>query len=156
MVVFNGTDVSITMRQNDFDRTFVSIYARGEIVALGRRDFLKRSAAGAALLTAGAGVFKNSAFAINPTLYQEKSDISFVGSSEEGSRRQTIIDVLEPWRETVAAGIQGKTILLKVNLVYWMSMLDDPSITASENTAHFFERIGFGKLESLFPAAAHE
>jgi uncharacterized protein (DUF362 family) len=97
-------------------------------VALGRRDFLKRSAAGAALLTAGAGVFKNSAFAMNPVIFQEKSDVSFVGSSEEGTRRQMIVDVLEPWRETVAAGIQGKTVLLKVNLVYWMSMLDDPAL----------------------------
>jgi uncharacterized protein (DUF362 family) len=87
-------------------------------MSLGRREFLKRTGAGAALLAAGSGMLKNSAFAMNPTKFQAASDVSFVGSSSSGTRRQMIADVLEPWRATVTAGIVGKTILIKPNLVY--------------------------------------
>jgi uncharacterized protein (DUF362 family) len=87
-------------------------------MSLNRREFLKRTGAGAALLAAGSGMLKSSAFAMNPVKFQATSDVSFVGSSSSGSRRQMIADVLEPWRATVAAGITGKSILIKPNLVF--------------------------------------
>ena len=86
-------------------------------MAFDRRTFLKRSAAGAAILAAGPGMFKNSAFAMNSSKFQAKSDVSFVGSSSSGTRRKMIADVLEPWRATVASAIAGKTILIKPNMV---------------------------------------
>ena len=92
---------------------------------LDRRTFLKRSAAGAAVLATGAGMFRNSAFAMNPVRFQEKSDVSFVGSSSGGTRRKMIADVLEPWRQTVAAGIEGKTVIIKPNLVYYTTIISD-------------------------------
>jgi uncharacterized protein (DUF362 family) len=70
------------------------------------------------MIAAGAGMLKSSAFAMNPAKNQATSDVSFVGSSSSGTRRQMIADVLEPWRATVTAGIVGKTILIKPNLVY--------------------------------------
>jgi uncharacterized protein (DUF362 family) len=95
---------------------------------LGRRDFLKRTGASAALLAAGSGMLKTgSVFAMNPAKFQAKSDISFVGSSSTGTRRQMIKDVLEPWRQTVATGIAGKTILIKPNLVYLNPMSTNPA-----------------------------
>ncbi|MBN1756780.1 MAG: DUF362 domain-containing protein [Chitinispirillaceae bacterium] len=118
-------------------------------MALGRRDFLKRSAASAALLAAGPGVFKNNAFAINPSRFQEKSDVSFVGSSEEGTRHQTILDVLEPWRQAIAAGIAGKTVLLKVNMVYWMGFMRDPALPLTHVDA---VRAAIDFLRSIDPA----
>jgi uncharacterized protein (DUF362 family) len=87
-------------------------------MGLCRREFFKRTGVGAALLAAGSGMLKSSVFAMNPVKFQATSDVSFVGSSSSGTRRQMIIDVLEPWRATVAAGIVGKTILIKPNLVY--------------------------------------
>jgi len=98
------------------------------LVNLGRRAFLKRSATGAAVLAAGAGVLKNSAFAAAPSRFQDKSDVSFVGSSPDGTRRRMILDVLEPWRASVAAGVAGKTVLIKVNMVYWHGGVDDPTL----------------------------
>ena len=96
---------------------------------LNRREFLKRTGAGAALITAGSGLVKSSAFAMNPTKFQAKSDVSFVGSSSTGTRRQMIIDVLAPWKDTVAAGIAGKTILIKPNMVYWgQGVSQDPTL----------------------------
>lgn len=80
------------------------------------------------MLTAGAGMLKNSAFAIKTSRFQNKSDVSFVGSSQDGTRRKMINDVLEPWRESVAAGISGKTILIKVNMVIWHAGMDDPTL----------------------------
>ena len=90
-----------------------------------RRGFLKRSAAGAAVLAAGSGMFSNSAFAMNPSRFQEKSDVSFVASSSAGTRRKMIADVLEPWRQTIAAGIEGKTVIIKPNLVYYTTVISD-------------------------------
>jgi hypothetical protein len=95
---------------------------------INRRDFLKATAAGTTLIAGGAAI-KNSAFAMNPSRFQEKSDISFVGSSAQGARRKMITDVLEPWRENVSAGIKNKTILIKVNMVYWNSWIDDPTLS---------------------------
>ena len=86
-------------------------------MAFDRRTFLKRSAAGAAILAAGPGMFKNSAFAMNSSKLQAKSDVSFVGSSSSGTRRKMIADVLEPWRATVVSAVAGKTILIKPNMV---------------------------------------
>ena len=93
-------------------------------MSLDRRAFLKRSAAGAAVL-AGAGMFRNNAFALNSARFQEKSDVSFVGSSSAGTRRKMIVDVLEPWRQTIAAGIEGKTVIIKPNLVYYTTLISD-------------------------------
>jgi uncharacterized protein (DUF362 family) len=86
-------------------------------MSLGRRAFLKRAGAGAAVLAGGSGILAGNAFAMNPSKFQAKSDVSFVGSSSSGTRRKMIADVLEPWRQTVAAGIAGKTVLIKPNMV---------------------------------------
>jgi len=87
------------------------------------------TAASAAMVAAGPAVFKKgSAFAMNPKTFQAKSDVSFVGSSTSGTRRQMIIDVLEPWRTTIAAGITGKTILIKPNMVYWNTGITSPAL----------------------------
>jgi uncharacterized protein (DUF362 family) len=98
------------------------------VVELSRRSFLKRSATGAAVLAAGSGMLKNSAFAMNPSMAQAKSDVSFVGSSASGTRQKMIADVLAPLKNTVAAGIAGKTVLIKVNMVQWSSFLPDPKL----------------------------
>jgi uncharacterized protein (DUF362 family) len=98
-------------------------------MTINRRDFLKNAAAGTTLAATGAGMFAQSAFAINPSKFQAKSDVSFVGSSAEGSRREMIVDVLRPLLDTIAAGIKGKTILIKVNMVYWNPMLTDPTLS---------------------------
>jgi hypothetical protein len=90
-----------------------------------RRTFLKRSAAGAAVLAAGSGMLSNSAFAMNPSRFEAKSDVSFVASSSGGTRRKMIADVLEPWRQTIAAGIEGKTVIIKPNLVYYTTIISD-------------------------------
>lgn len=94
-----------------------------------RREFIKRSFAGSALIAAGTGFYKQNAFAMNKTMFQTSSDVSFVGSSAAGTRRQMITDVLAPWKYSVAAGISGKTILVKVNMVYWNPALEDPSLS---------------------------
>jgi uncharacterized protein (DUF362 family) len=97
-------------------------------MSLGRRAFLKRAGVGAAVLAGGSGILKSSAFAMNPSKFQAKSDVSFVGSSSSGTRRKMITDVLAPWKDKVAAGIEGKTILIKPNMVYWYAMISDPKL----------------------------
>ncbi|NLG18132.1 MAG: DUF362 domain-containing protein, partial [Fibrobacter sp.] len=86
-------------------------------MGINRRDFLKKTGAGTALLIGGSGLLEGTAFAASYSRSQEKSDVSFVGSSQSGTRRQMILDVLEPWRSTITAGIQGKTVLIKPNVV---------------------------------------
>jgi uncharacterized protein (DUF362 family) len=36
-----------------------------------------------------------------------------------------VADVLEPWRATIAAGIDGKTVIIKPNLVYYTTIISD-------------------------------
>lgn len=86
-------------------------------MGINRREFLKKTGAGTALLIGGSGLLEGTAFAASYSRSQEKSDVSFVGSSQSGTRRQMILDVLEPWRSTITAGIQGKTVLIKPNVV---------------------------------------
>lgn len=81
-----------------------------------RRTFLRMSGPGAAMIVAGSGLVKNSVFAAN-TPKQQTSNVSFTGSSSSGTRKKTILDVLEPWRDTVTAGVKGKTIIIKPNVV---------------------------------------
>ncbi|HEX2960104.1 MAG TPA: DUF362 domain-containing protein [Chitinispirillaceae bacterium] len=86
-------------------------------MGVNRRGFLKRTGAGAAILVGGSELLQRSAFAAATSRFAEKSDVSFVGSSSSGTRRKMITDVLEPWRNKVAADIAGKTIIIKPNLV---------------------------------------
>lgn len=95
---------------------------------MNRRDFLKNAGIGAAVLTAGSAMVKGGAFAMNSPLASAKSDISFVGSSATGTRRKMISDVLQPWKTKVAAEIANKTILIKVNMVFWNGGLADPNL----------------------------
>src|SRR5690554_6190044 len=85
-------------------------------VSFNRRAFLRISGSCAAMIAAGPAVIKSKVFAEEP-LSSNISDVSFVGSSAGGTRKQMIIDVLEPWREKVKEGIEGKTIVIKVNVV---------------------------------------
>jgi uncharacterized protein (DUF362 family) len=73
-------------------------------------------ATGAGVLIAGPAVLKSSAFGAYPA--PATSDVSFVGSSSSGTRRQMIIDVLTPFQTQIAAGIAGKNIIIKANCVY--------------------------------------
>ncbi|HON10901.1 MAG TPA: DUF362 domain-containing protein [Chitinispirillaceae bacterium] len=86
-------------------------------MAMNRRDFLKRTGAGTALLIGGSGLIHSRAFSATVSKSQETSNVSFVGSSQSGTRKQMILDVLEPWRSAVSSGIQGKTVLIKPNVV---------------------------------------
>jgi len=96
---------------------------------INRRDFLKKAGIGAAALTAGSGgLIKSSSFAMNSPLASATSDVSFVGSSASGTRRKMVTDVLEPWRTKVSNGIANKTILIKVNMVFWNGGLKDPKL----------------------------
>jgi uncharacterized protein (DUF362 family) len=73
-------------------------------------------ATGAAMLVAGPSVLGGSAFAAYPA--PAVSDVSFVGSSASGTRRQMVIDVLTPFQAQIAAGIAGRNIIVKPNCVY--------------------------------------
>jgi uncharacterized protein (DUF362 family) len=95
---------------------------------MNRRDFLKKAGVSAAALTAGSGMVKSNAFAMN-SLAGATSDVSFVGSSASGSRRKMIADVLEPWRTKLTNGIANKTILIKVNMVFWNGGIPDPKLS---------------------------
>jgi uncharacterized protein (DUF362 family) len=86
-------------------------------MGVNRREFLKRTGAGAAIIVGGSELLKKGAFAATTARFVEKSDVSFVGSSSTGTRRKMIKDVLEPWKTKVAADIAGKTIIIKPNLV---------------------------------------
>jgi uncharacterized protein (DUF362 family) len=109
-------------------------------MSLNRREFLKRTGAGAALMVAGSGLMQKGAFAVNPR-YQATSDVSFVGSSSSGTRRQMIIDVLEPFRTTVAAGIVGKNILIKPNIVASTPVLCATHVDAMRGLLDFLRSI---------------
>ena len=98
-------------------------------MSLGRRDFLKMTAASAAMMAAAPAVLKNNAFAMNPAKNQASSDVSFVGSSSAGTRKKMLADVLEPWRSAITAGITGKTILIKPNMVYWNTSITSPALS---------------------------
>jgi len=74
-------------------------------MAMNRRDFLKRTGAGTALLIGGSGLIHSRAFSATVSKSQETSNVSFVGSSQSGTRKQMILDVLEPWRSAVSSGI---------------------------------------------------
>jgi uncharacterized protein (DUF362 family) len=98
-------------------------------MSINRREFFKRAGVGVALLSGGSGMLYGRTFAMNPARFQANSDVSFVGSSSAGTRRKMIKDVLEPWKETVAAGIAGKTVLIKVNMVFWNTLIADPMLS---------------------------
>lgn len=86
-------------------------------MGVNRREFLKRTGAGAAIIIGGSELLKKGALAATKAPSAEKSDVSFVGSSATGTRRKMIKDVLEPWKAKVTAEIAGKTIIIKPNLV---------------------------------------
>lgn len=99
-------------------------------MGIDRRKFIKQAGAGAAILAAGPAVLSNgNVFAATNPRFKDKSNISFVGSSESGTRRKMIKDVLQPWSTSVKAGIEGKTVLIKVNMVYWNSFMQDPKLS---------------------------
>ncbi len=86
-------------------------------MGVNRREFLKRTGAGAAVIIGGSELLKRGAFAATAVSFAGKSDVSFVGSSATGTRRQMIKDVLEPWKAKITEDIAGKTIIIKPNLV---------------------------------------
>jgi uncharacterized protein (DUF362 family) len=99
-------------------------------MGINRRKFIKQAGAGAAILAGGPAILSNgNVFAANEPRFKDKSNVSFVGSSESGTRRKMIKDVLEPWSASVKTGIEGKTVLIKVNMVYWNSFMQDPKLS---------------------------
>lgn len=84
-------------------------------MSLDRRSFLRITGTGAAAIMAGAGISGSAFAAVPPRL--GKSDISFTGSSSGGNHKEMILNVLEPWRDKIREGIQGKKIFIKPNLV---------------------------------------
>ncbi len=109
-------------------------------MGINRRDFLQVSGASAALVIAGSSMIKNSAFAAE-AVSQKTSDISFVGSSSSGTRKKMILDVLEPWREKVADGIKGKTIIIKPNVISSTYALTSTQVDAVRGTVEFLRSI---------------
>jgi uncharacterized protein (DUF362 family) len=99
-------------------------------MGIDRRKFIKQAGAGVAVLAGGPALLSNgNVFAATIPRFKDKSNISFVGSSESGTRRKMIKDVLEPWSASVKTGIEGKTVLIKVNMVYWNSFMQDPKLS---------------------------
>lgn len=108
-------------------------------MGVNRRKVLKQTGVGAAVLIGGSAVAQGTAIAATrgdgattragvaagqagvvaatPMGSNAVSDVSFVGAPASGTRQEMIMDVLEPWRSTVAAGMAGKTVLIKANLV---------------------------------------
>lgn len=98
-------------------------------MSVNRREILKLVGAGGAALIGVPALAPSPALAaepaaqpavqpaVTPIASATSSDVSFVGASSSGTRKKMIQDVLEPWRATVAAGIVGKTVILKPNLV---------------------------------------
>ena len=67
-------------------------------------------------MVAGSSLIKSNVFAAEPPMLSS-SNVSFVGSSNSATRKQMILDVLEPWRDIITEGIEGKKILIKANVV---------------------------------------
>ena len=84
-------------------------------MSIDRRSFLKISGTGAAAIMAGAGISRSAFAAVSAE--KRKSHVSFAGSSQNGDHKELILNVLEPWRETIKEGIKGKKIFIKPNLV---------------------------------------
>ncbi len=77
-----------------------------------RRGFLRGAAFGAAGFAFGAGMRPGSASAALPKA-PDKSKVSFVTGND---RRQMVINALKPFEKEIAAGIQGKQVVIKVNM----------------------------------------
>ncbi len=75
-----------------------------------RRAFLQTAALGAAGI-AGAAGFASRAHAIPKA--PDKSKVSFVTG---GDRRDNITKALEPFKDVIAKGIEGKQVVIKVNM----------------------------------------
>ncbi|MDQ1307075.1 MAG: hypothetical protein QG671_2907, partial [Actinomycetota bacterium] len=86
-------------------------------MSVNRREVLKLVGVGGTALIGLPALARSSAVAATSTASATSSDVSFVGASSSGTRQKMIQEVLEPWRSTVAAGIVGKTIIVKPNLV---------------------------------------
>ena len=86
-------------------------------MSLNRRQFIKNATIGSAAIIGGTAMLKGSAFAEYPA--PAASDVSFVGGSASyaGGRRQMIKDVLKPFQSVIAAGITGKRIIIKPNIL---------------------------------------
>ena len=76
-----------------------------------RRGFLRGSALGAAGLAFGAGMIPGAASALPSA--PDKSRVSFVTGND---RRQMVIEALKPFEKEIAAGIQDKQVVIKVNM----------------------------------------
>ena len=82
---------------------------------ISRRNLLKTTGAtGAAMLFAGSTALRGSAFAA--VAAPETSDVSFVGSSAAGSRRQMVHDALVPFQSRIAADIAGRNIRIRTDM----------------------------------------
>jgi uncharacterized protein (DUF362 family) len=82
-------------------------------MSLNRREFLKTTSIGAAAFIAGTGMLKKSAVAAAPAPAVSKVAFASGGTC----RRQMMLEVLEPLRDDITAGIQGKQIIIKPNCV---------------------------------------
>ena len=107
-------------------------------MSINRREFLRNASIGAAGLLGGSGLLKGSRLEAFPA--PATSNVSFVGATLTGGtspnqtfsytsqyvstnsaltgRRGLIYDVLMPFQSQIAAGIAGKTIIIKPNMVY--------------------------------------
>jgi len=77
-----------------------------------RRDFMKAVSTGAMGLVLGAGTRSGESFA--STSPPGESPVSFVTGT---NRREMMHRVLEPLKDTVRRGVEGKQVVLKCNLV---------------------------------------
>jgi uncharacterized protein (DUF362 family) len=133
-LIFKGVRIVNSLSSSTIIHTTSSLkhfIDRKVYMGVNRREFLKRTGAGAALIVGGSELLKKGAFAATTAISAGKSDVSFVGSSETGTRRKMIKDVLEPWKTKVSADIAGKTIIIKPNLVClntWGMQGGDPTL----------------------------
>ncbi|HEX3000345.1 MAG TPA: DUF362 domain-containing protein, partial [Armatimonadota bacterium] len=77
----------------------------------GRREFLLRALAAGAGIAAGPAMMEN---ACAVTAEPGMSTVSFIAGTD---RREMVRQALEPLKEEVRAGIRGKRVLIKCNLV---------------------------------------
>lgn len=121
-------------------------------MSLNRRKFLQVSGSCAAMAAAGSVVFGNKVFAEERA--SNVSDVSFVGSSASGTRRQMIKDVLEPWRDKVQAGIVGKNIVIKINIVSSNVKLAATDVDAVRGLIDFLREITDQPIKIVESAAS--
>ena len=108
-----------------------------DAMSLNRREFLKNASLGTAAMVAGQGLLKQSA--VQAATPPAVSKVAFVSGATD--RKQMILDVLEPLRTDIAAGIAGKKIIIKVNFTSTSVQLACTHVDAVKGVIEFLRTI---------------